>query len=359
MPPKKNQKKKRTTQPSQTNENESETNQTSETETKKEETSEEKKLTANLMKQMVIKDRQTIIEKDLATNLVDTPHDFWDTQPVPRLNEVVSSEISGPIDAQKTVDDIRKNPYNLPDGYEWCETDVNDEKTLSEVYELLNQNYVEDDDNMFRFDYSKEFLKWATCPPGYLKQWHIGVRISKNKKLMGFITAIPALISIYDKVVKMVEINFLCVHKVLRDKRLAPVLIKEITRRVNLENIWQATYTAGRVIPKPIASCRYYHRSLNPKKLIDIGFSHLNPKMTLMGTIKFYKVPEKPQCSGIRPMEAKDVPSVTVLLNNYLKAFDVKQVFDEAEIAHWLLPRPDVINSYVIEVLIKKVNFKI
>lgn len=33
----------------------------------------------------------------------------------------------------------------------------------------------------------------------------------------------------------MVEINFLCVHKVLRDKRLAPVLIQEITRRVNLQ----------------------------------------------------------------------------------------------------------------------------
>ncbi len=27
--------------------------------------------------------------------------------------------------------------------------------------------------------------------------------------------------------------------------RLAPVLIKEVTRRVNLRNIWQAVYTAG------------------------------------------------------------------------------------------------------------------
>lgn len=55
---------------------------------------------------------------------------------------------------------------------------------------------------------------------------------------------------------KMVEINFLCVHKKLRDKRLAPVLIQEITRRVNLTGIFQAVYTAGKVIPKPIAKCR-------------------------------------------------------------------------------------------------------
>ena len=30
-----------------------------------------------------------------------------------------------------------------------------------------------------------------------------------------------------------------------RSKRLAPVLIKEITRRVNLTGRWQAAYTAG------------------------------------------------------------------------------------------------------------------
>lgn len=54
----------------------------------------------------------------------------------------------------------------------------------------------------------------------------------------------------------MVEINFLCVHKKLRSKRVAPVLIREITRRVNLQGIFQAVYTAGVVLPKPIATCR-------------------------------------------------------------------------------------------------------
>lgn len=39
----------------------------------------------------------------------------------------------------------------------------------------------------------------ALKPPGFLKQWHIGVRVSKNKKLVGFITAIPATISVYGK----------------------------------------------------------------------------------------------------------------------------------------------------------------
>lgn len=55
----------------------------------------------------------------------------------------------------------------------------------------------------------------------------------------------------------MVEINFLCVHKKLRSRRVAPVLIREITRRVNQEGIFQAVFTAGIVLPKPIATCRY------------------------------------------------------------------------------------------------------
>ncbi len=48
------------------------------------------------------------------------------------------------------------------------------------------------------------------------------------------------------------------------------MLIKEITRRVNRRGIFQAAYTAGVVLPKPVARCRYWHRSLNPKKLIEV-----------------------------------------------------------------------------------------
>lgn len=47
---------------------------------------------------------------------------------------------------------------------------------------------------------------------------------------------------ISDSSIKTVEINFLCVHKKLRAKRLAPVLIKEVTRRVNLMGVWQVPY---------------------------------------------------------------------------------------------------------------------
>lgn len=110
---------------------------------------------------------------------------------------------------------------------------------MQNIYELLHDHYVEDDDNMFRFDYSIPFLEWALTPPGWRRDWHLGLRNTSNGKMLAFISAIPATIKIHGQEDKVVEINFLCVHKQLRSKRLAPVLIKEITRRVNLTGIFE------------------------------------------------------------------------------------------------------------------------
>jgi glycylpeptide N-tetradecanoyltransferase len=241
----------------------------------------------------------------------------------------------GPIET-KTLADVPQDAYNLPSGFEWCEVDMTDPMQVDQVYDLLAQNYVEDDDAMFRFDYSREFLRWALMPPGFRKEFHIAVRGIANKKLFGFITGIPAQIRVYEQCVllcllqlplhmffivfatccsinPMVEINFLCVHKKLRAKRLGPVLIKEITRRVNLTGVWQAVYTAGALIPKPVAKNRYYHRSLNPKKLIEIGFSRLSAKMTLSATIKLYRLPTVRSCFFLVSLFGFLISSIIIL----------------------------------------------
>merc|ERR1719440_1724559 len=147
--------------------------------------------------------------------------------------------------------------------------------------------------------------------------------------------------------VKMVEINFLCVHKKLRSKRLAPVLIKEITRRVNCSDRWQAVYTAGVVIPKPIARNRYYHRSLNPKKLVNIGFSSMPRKFTMPRLIKHYRLADKTVTPGLRPMRKNDLKAAHQLLMDYFekKQFKLYVKFSLHEFQHWFGPREGVINT--------------
>jgi len=159
---------------------------------------------------------------------------------------------------------------------------LQDEEVLEEVYQLLVRNYVEDTDAMFRFDYSKDFLRWALLPPNGNPRWLVGVRAGKKRRLFGMITGIPVQMVLNGREVMCAEINFLCVHKDLRAKRLAPVLIKEITRRVNRCNIWQAIYTAGALIPTPITGATYWHRSINPRKLLEVRFSS-KPQAQPMG----------------------------------------------------------------------------
>lgn len=273
-------------------------------------------------------------------------YQFWSTQPVPKLSENVQE--NAPIESDKKPHEIRTEPYPLPDGYRWDALNIDDKDILKELYMLLYKNYVEDDDEMFRFDYQPEFLQWALKPPGWIQDWHIGVRVSSSNVLVAFISAIPATIRIQDKIRKMVEINFLCVHKKLRSKRLAPLLISEITRRVNLQGIFQAVYTAGVILPKPIVTCRYWHRSLNPKKLIDVKFSHLTRNMTVQRLVKLYKLPDTVKNAGFRPMTVDDLQQTRNLLNKYLEKFAVVPVFNADEFEHWFSPRENIINSYVI-----------
>lgn len=63
-----------------------------------------------------------------------------------------------PIEADRTS--IRAEPYSLPAGFHWDTLNLDDPLVLAELYSLLSENYVEDDDAMFRFDYPPDFLKW-------------------------------------------------------------------------------------------------------------------------------------------------------------------------------------------------------
>lgn len=67
---------------------------------------------------------------------------------------------NGPIEPDQPLESVRPTPYSLPVGFRWDTLNVNDSAVLKELYTLLNENYVEDEDSMFRFDYQPDFLKW-------------------------------------------------------------------------------------------------------------------------------------------------------------------------------------------------------
>lgn len=86
---------------------------------------------------------------------------------------------------------------------------------------------------------------------------------------------------------------------------------------------------------KPVFS-RYWHRSINPKKLVEVQFSSLHQRMTLQRMMRIYRVPDvsvvwlcvplrypfflpqETKVAGLRLMEPRDAPSLLTLLHQVI-----------------------------------------
>jgi len=263
---------------------------------------------------------------------------FWSTQPVPQTKK----DLNEPNPTKPP--NQNQNPTTLPPGYEWCTCDITSPTQLDEIYMLLKDQYVEDGSGKFRLCYTKDFLRWALQPPHYIQDLYLGLKVMGV--LVGFICAIPINISVRGTTLHVAEINFLCVRKELRNHKLAPLLITEITRRAHTHHIFQAIYTAGVELPTPFGVCKYYHRLLDVKKLVDAGFTSLNSRMTIPRATKLYQLPSQ---TPLKPLEKKDCDQARILLQAHLSTFQIYPIFTPEEFEHWFLPRPGVVYSYVDE----------
>ena len=278
---------------------------------------------------------------------------FWGTQPVPQFNKPLEITF-GPILKENNIENIPKEPYTLPEGFEWKNIDINQGNDIDKLYEFLKSNYIDDESHLFGSDYSKDYLKWFLSPPEMNKDWIISVvkedKIKNKKKIIGFISAVPTKLCINDTEIKMVKVCFLCVKKEFRNKRLTPVLIKEITRRINLSNIWQGVYKTFAYLPKAFTKSQYYYRSINLKKLLDVQYTYLpNNKMSIGNALKKYELPDEPTISGFRKMEEKDIEQIYNLILTRNKKYKVYEILTKEEIKHWLLPRNNIVYTYVLE----------
>lgn len=72
--------------------------------------------------------------------------------------------------------------------------------------------------------------------------------------------------------------------------------------------------------------------------------------MTMLRTIKLYKLPEQPKTQGFRQIEEKDVPQAYKLLTKYLSTYQLVPIFSsEDEFRHWFMPRNNIIETFVVE----------
>ena len=140
-----------------------------------------------------LKKTQELIKKGELAG-IKTDFKFWGTQPVPQFTKPLNIEF-GPILKDTNIENIPKEPYTLPEGFEWKDINLNQTNDVDKLYEFLKSNYINDESHLFGSDYSKDFLKWFLSPPGMYDDWIISVvkedKIKNKKKIIGFISAIP------------------------------------------------------------------------------------------------------------------------------------------------------------------------
>lgn len=265
---------------------------------------------------------------------------FWTTQLVKhyRVDEAVTNGyiIQPPVEGMSF-------DCSLPNGFAWSTLSS---LNVDEIYNFLRNNYVYD--GTFRVLYSKESLNWILSQPSDYNQC-VGIRAEKSGVLVGFVSAIAINLKIYDKTVKGSQIDFLCVHKKLRRKRMAPTLIREITRRIRLCGIYCAAYTGGMQIHQPVSVCHYWNRPINPQKLVTSQYLQLNKTATVKRLEKLYALNDTFETKGFRILTDRDVNACFDIFNKNSNKFNLVPQYTIEQFRHLVLPRDNVVYSYVVE----------
>lgn len=272
-------------------------------------------------------------------------HKFWSEQPVVRTDENRDT-FECYIDMKIPVTAPPAKPVNLPAGFTWCDLDPTNPTHLNEIYKFLSLNYVEDSEHRFRFLLSEQLLGWALTVPNFIKDWIFGVR-TKTGALAGFISGVPMNIRLNGKVEPWCSVNFMCVHSHLRKRKMAPVLIFELHRRVRLHNVYKAVFSGADIPSKPFAKAIYKHRPLNLKKLSQVGFYPI-AQNRMAAAQKRFMVPKLVH-GNVRPFRPEeDTDSLLQLLKETGERFKFDVEFTPETIHHFFTPRDNILYTYVV-----------
>jgi glycylpeptide N-tetradecanoyltransferase len=252
---------------------------------------------------------------------------FWSSQPVGLCDR---DTMPGPIQSSLQREKIRTEPYECPPGLHIITFDHKEDIHIDRVHRFLSAHYVEDDSGNIRLLYEPDFLRW------FLQQgeddWAVGLERGEDKELVGFISAVKRNVVLMGKDRNVAEVNLLCVHKDYRKElALAPLLIKEITRRVNLYGIFNAIYTSGSLLPqRPFHTARYFHKYLDLDRANEFGFCAY-PDVSIAKLHWEFKFKKSSLQDGeymylLRRAKEEDFPTIVEMMNNRSELI-VKELF--------------------------------
>lgn len=253
---------------------------------------------------------------------------YWINQPFDNSNtnkgiQIIKSDLSC------SQMDEEYSSKVLPEGFKFKTLGTN---YLEEICALLTNHYTENDEHKTRLTYSRDFIYWYLK---YIPEEFI-VGLTYKNKLIGMITAMFIDMIIYEKKIKIPYINFLCVQTKLRNLGFGLFLINEIKKRLSKINIIYSLFTETKPITKPFCITKDFVIPVNYQKLKNVGFllEDLTP------------IP-KLDTNPLHLMLKADIKSVVPKLNNYMEKFLFKPYFTNESAQHFLLPKKNIVYSFV------------
>jgi len=215
-------------------------------------------------------------------------YNFWNTQPVTQLDTIAT--LPKIIDKEFGYDKMNKMYYP----YEWKDFDLNNDIELDSIVKFLNKNYYDQDqDNKnkkikFVPVFTKEYIKLILGNKGQI----LGITTNKNNKIIigGLVCLSVRNMQLFDLTTEVCNVMYMLIHKSLREKQIAELMIKEITRKLTLKGIKVGMFSTYEYIPTPICEISEYQRPINYQKLYDLGFATLENKNELNIAIREYKI---------------------------------------------------------------------
>jgi glycylpeptide N-tetradecanoyltransferase len=216
---------------------------------------------------------------------------------------------------------------------------------------FLADNYVEDKLNLFRYNYSYDFIYWFLST---FKTINIGV--FNNEELVGFICARFINLMILNKLNKMIEMDFLCVHKKYRNNSITTVLLSTLYNKcmeLNIDNsIFTSQFEFSTKHVNKMATVNNYNRFLNIRTLIDNEYIKSNTNIKLLE--EHYKLPLIKGNKILIKLTIDNMNNIDKCFdfyNKYYKNFDVYEIFTKDEFIKMFLN--DHIKTFL---LIEKIN---
>ena len=267
-------------------------------------------------------------------------YSWWKGKPVHNLDEVVarSEKIESNL-ARRAPHVVSEEPMKIPGAMEWLIVDLGNDVEMEKIASFLRTYYGTE---KIKLECTIEFMRWTLGRQGVL----IALVTNVGKTICGVVGATIMNMMMYDKKERFGQPLFLCAHPIYRKKKLAGVLIDEMTRRLNLMGVSQGLFATKLCVPTPIAHIRIYYRPLNYKRLIDLKYLSSDSDKSEYFGIEI-------DSTKYVPMKEENVGRVLELYGKWMDRFNVYNRYDEGEFRDLLLG--PIVRSYVLEDLNGKI----